>query len=405
VSGCTNKAGVKKKNIIELTPKLVVSSSEPVDIKDGAVRGFYNASGAVDVVMHNLSSKKMIAEPLIVSNVVYYSDVNGNIGAYSLETKKTLWTNNLVRKQDHSNLIGGGIAHHEGKLYVTNGTRFLVALDAKTGNEIFRKEFADVVRTRPVLLSDKVVLVQTISNQLFAYDMEKVKILWAHAGIFESLSSSSHVEPIVYDGNIIASYSSGEVSLIDGEKGASQWTLNLSSVYDVTIPNFEPATSSSKPIIHNGALYIAGGADKLTKINLTSGAVLWQVSAHDIQSMSIIGNDIFVTNNARQAAILSTKTGTVKWAADMLKENKPASKSKATSFLAPFVSMEQDGYWLNVIASNGEVYSFNSPDGSSFLTTPKERSIVKGVNFLKIRSCCGKSYIATDKALGVIELN
>jgi len=104
-------------------------------------------------------------------------DSQGHVSAFSLKDNKITWTTDIAKGSLDRNFNAGGILYSDEKLFVTNGSRNLVILDAQTGDEIIRKEFPDILRTKPVMADDRILLVQTISNQLIAYDIKSSNLL------------------------------------------------------------------------------------------------------------------------------------------------------------------------------------------------------------------------------------
>lgn len=389
--GCDSFGSKKVKNIIELTPKLSEQSKEAI-ITTATMKdlGDYNISKSA---AYNITRNKIIAEPAFAKGVAYFIDNKAGVYAFSKKTKKMLWSHNISTK-DQSNYIGGGITFNEGKLYITNGSRFLVILDAESGHELFRKEFPDIIRTKPAILSKDVVIVQTVSNQIIAYDMVKSSTLWQHDGLFETIASSTYINPIIYNGHLIACYSSGQLVVLEVKTGQEKWTMNLSEGQDVALASFETTTLSWRPIIDGDNIYIFSSLGKIMKIEIASGHIKWGAEAKDIQSATLNGNSLFITNNAKQVAAISTENGKVKWVADLEIADK---KKRAVTFLAPIISKKGNNWVLHILGNNDQMYSFESKDDvlspSSFITKTIPNIEYSG------NTCCGDVYLVTDKKI------
>lgn len=390
---CDKISSKKVKNIIELTPKLIATSAEPIDVGDQLLEDVITSDKSL-VKSYSLTKNHMISKPIFAKGVIYISDNKGIVSAFSKKDKMLLWSQNTSYHDKNYHHTGGGILFHENRLYVTNGAKYLVILDAATGHEIMRKEFFDIVKTAPVMLGDNVVLIQTVSNQLVAYDVKNSKIVWQHEGLFETLSSTNHIAPVVYNNQVIVNYSSGQIFALNAATGQELWGINLSVGHEISLPSFESVTLSCAPIVEHDSLYLASNNGKLVKLNVANGMTIWQIEASDIQSMSTNGNSLFVTNNARQVAAISKNTGAVKWVADMV--NNSGKKNKAAQFLSPFVTAQEDGKWILSVPSNeGLMYRYAS-NGQYLSIEPIVTKIIGNVIYSG-KSCCGEFYVANDK--------
>ena len=398
LAGCDGLGSKKNKTIAELTTKLSLESNEPLVVSND-LKEYPFVEDLSKYKSYKLSNKKIISSPTVVNNIIYAIDDSSTVIAFSKIDKKILWTQNISNRSRDHNHVGGGITYGDNKLFITNGSRFLIILNSKNGHEIVRKEFSDVIRIKPVMLDPHIVFVQTISNQVYAYDFYNSKFIWQHEGIFETLTSNIYIGPIFYNSNILVSYSSGQVISFNAATGQENWNLNLSqsnNSNDISSPSFDQVTSSCVPVIEGNNLYIANGKGIIAKIDFSNGHILWQIRANDVQSMIAEGNSLFITNNAKQIAAVSTSTGEVKWvtSVDLTKDNR---SGKSIRFLQPIISKKAHGFVLSIPASNANIYNFEFEHGTN---VPIE-SIIKGLentNYINV-TCCGDTYIVTNKQI------
>ena len=396
-TACEGLSSKKVKNIVEMTPKLAVESERSIQIDGNLIKNTIDQN-SVKFKAYNVSKHKIISKPAFAKGIIYSIDSKGIVNAFSKKEKKILWSYDITNKLSHDDYIGGGITYNDGKLYITNGSRFLMILSDQ-GYEILRKEFPDIIRVKPIMVSNNVVLIQTLSNQLFAYDVEHSIFVWQHEGMAETLSYSNHIAPIVYKGRVFVNYTSGQIFSLDVKNGQEEWSLNLSSEQDISLPNFEPSLMICDPIIDGNNIYIASSTDKLIKMDLVTGSITWQIAASDIQSISLYGNNIFLATNARQVASISTIDGKVVWVADLgLPSEGKKGKVKAITFLPPLIGKANNSWALNIIANNGEIYSFHADNNGSLATTPVVIKTIKNIQYNGF-TCCGDSFVVTDKQI------
>ena len=363
LASCDHFGSGKVKNIVDLTPRITVEAPNKINFTSVQSNAILNSHST----RYQLAKHPIIASEYVASqDIVYSLDNKGYVSAFSLKAKKIIWSILLHKHKGDHNYYSGGILHYNDEIFITNGSRDLIILDAQNGTEKMRKKFSDILRNKPAIFANNTLLVQTISNQFFAYDIKQAKLLWMHEGGLETISSTNHVAPTIYNSNVLVSYSSGEVVYIDIKTGDVKWVFHLiDGTMDMGLPNFESAAIITPPIIKQNYVYFATSNGKLVKIDLDNGAAVWQKQIDDIQSMSLLGENLFLTTNARQVAALSAHNGKVIWVGDLISDkDKTANKNTTVAFQAPFVGTLQDNSLsLNIIGSNGELYSFILKDG------------------------------------------
>lgn len=393
LASCDNIGSTKVKNLVDLTPKLEVEAAKLPLFSTGKSNPFKEKKAR----SYTISKKAIIAEPVVAKSVMYSIDKQGYVSAFSLKEKKLLWNKNIAGNEVDKYFYAGGILFSDSKLYVTYGSRNLVVLDAESGNELIRKEFPDIIRTKPVMVDDKLLLVQTISNQVIAYNIKSSKLMWLHEGGIEIISSRNHIYPVLHNGYALVSYSSGEVVYLNATNGSELWRYNLSNAEDLGLANFEPSVIVTKPIISGNFAYFATSNRKIIKLDLKDGKEIWVKTADDIQSMALHDNNLVVTNNARQIALLSTTDGKVSWTGDLISPKERLSKKpKTVNFLDPFVVKEENRYTVNVIASNGELYQFTTNDSGQLPEGAVISAIDKNIRYYWISCCSGSIHLISD---------
>jgi outer membrane protein assembly factor BamB len=394
LASCDHIGSTRVKNLIDLTSRLEIESNKKLEFTSSQIKK--SPFAAEKTKSYSLAKSIIIAKPAIAKGVMYSADKKGYVAAYSLKEKKILWRTDIAKNALDRNFNDGGVLYSDGKLYVTNSSRYLVVLDAKSGDEIIRKEFPDIVRNKPIMATDRLLLVQTISNQLIAYDIKSSKFVWLHEGGIETISTRNHVHPVVYNGYAIVSYSSGEVVYLDAATGKEKWRYDLTKISDVGIPNFDPSVIVTTPIISGEYAYFATSNGQVLKMDLDNGAPAWVKAAEDVQSLSFVGDYLLITNNARQVAALSAYNGKVLWIGELISDKDAKAKNKHTAiFQEPFVSQEGNSFAINVIASNGELYQFK-PDASGVVpSSPTVLKIDKNVKHQWISCCTGQMHLIT----------
>ena len=113
----------------------------------------------------------------------------------------------------------------------------------------------------------------------------------------------------------------------------------------------------------------------------------------------MFGDNLFITNNARQVAALSTHNGKVKWVCNLISEEERKTKRPATVILQPpFVSaIEDNRLAVSVVASNGQLYQFIQDETGQLPLQPRIVKIEKQVRYQWLSCCTGKLHLITAR--------
>ncbi|MEI7670007.1 MAG: PQQ-binding-like beta-propeller repeat protein, partial [Pseudomonadota bacterium] len=95
--------------------------------------------------------------PVIAGDTIYAMDSKGYITAHeTANINKIKWKNKSAVTKDELDILGGGLAFDEAKLYVTTGRGNVFAIDALTGNEIWKISLGVPLRAAPKVGNGKI---------------------------------------------------------------------------------------------------------------------------------------------------------------------------------------------------------------------------------------------------------
>ena len=275
-------------------------SSDP-QLRDNRVvipRAVKNSSwlypgGSIDNSLHNLvgpeylsqtskfniakgSSKNafLLSSPIIVDGKIYSLGSDSKVKSYDLKTKRKLWQKDMsVKKEKNKEGFGGGISYENGIIFVTNGFGNVLALDANSGEEIWKINIRIPIRSAPIAF-DNTVYVISHDNQVFALNSLNGEVLWSHRGILESASVLSSNSVSIDGGLIFVPYSSGEIYAIRSLNGSVVWTDSLSRTGSSTSLS-EINSITARPVTDNGRMISISHAGRMISVDISSGERLW----------------------------------------------------------------------------------------------------------------------------------
>lgn len=355
-AAATAKDWPDSKNFMNIQPSNIAINNNPYVLKSYSLK----------------MNGKIAAAPVCAEGKIFILSDKGEIYAFDNVTLNQVWvsplsittlkgnifTNNVLLNKSH-------VTYNNGKLAITLGNKNVLVLGASNGKVLLAKTLFDAVRTQSVI-SGNLLYVVTVSNSLYAIDIQTGRTVWMDEAMPETITSSSSISPFVYNGNLIAGYSNGVLSTYKSENGnilfrtATKKELGNEEVLGYDINNFE-----AQPIIENSDLYFAS-KDSLQKVNVNSTSVYWRKDIKDIKSIYHSGNYLFIITNAKQISAINKANGIVEWVADLDSKN----KDEAKVFFGTIMLNSK----LYVISPN-TIYKLNPQNGIIMETIPLKQNI------------------------------
>lgn len=301
----------------------------------------------------------LYASPIIADGTLYAMDSVGYITAHDLNNIKNVkWKNKSFIDKEKHEVLGGGLAFDNGKVFVTSGRDIIVALDATTGKEIWRQFMGVPLRAAPKA-SDGRVYVVSVDNQTFAFDAEKGTQIWSHRGINENAGFLSEVSPAVTESLVIAPYSSGELHALDSVSGQDLWNDSLLR------PNRTSATVTfsgiaGNPIVKDDAIYAASSGGTTAAYSLLTGRVIWQQNISSLNTPWIADDFLYMISNTNQLVCIYRADGRIKWVTDLPNYRHEKKKKDPYSWIGPIMA----GGQLLIFEPRGILMSYSPKNGA-----------------------------------------
>jgi outer membrane protein assembly factor BamB len=265
--------------------------------KDGWVYALQIAGGAASwkVARGSLDD----GYPTVANGVVYITSDSGSVLALDAATGKQRWSYQAPNANDH---VYSAPAVGAGLVYVASGgpDNGLVALDAASGARRWSASTqGDAANGQPVVANGAVYLTDS-SGEVYAFDATSGKSLWKVAA-----STAFQAGPAVADGHVFVGGEDGVLHALDATSGQSIWTRSLVGQIGL----------NAAPAVANGVVYVGGSDSRLSALNAATGAILWQKALHDsVTTTPVIAEDgVFVGDQSGNVYGLLTSDGGIAW--------------------------------------------------------------------------------------------
>ncbi len=301
--------------------------------------------------------ERLMAQPIVAGNTLFSMDSETIVSAYNLKDGAEIWSVELTPKEEDDDHVNGGLAYENGKVFATTGFGQVVAVVAKTGKVLWRRNVGAPVRSAPTARGNRVFAI-AVTNKLFALNGETGAVLWSHSGIEEAINLLGGSSPAVDSGVVVAPYSSGELFALKVENGQELWADSLAGTR-------RGATSSAlgtirgRPIIDRGIVFAISNSGQFAAINLRTGRRIWERPVGGIESPWIAGDYLFVISNNTDLLALGRLNGRIYWVMALPEWEDPEDREGKITWTGPILASDR----LIVAGSSGEALSVSPYSG------------------------------------------
>lgn len=304
----------------------------------------------------------LTAIPVVAEDRVFTLDTEGQLGAFALENGKRLWRQSVVpRGEGNSGAVGGGLAWHEGKLYVTAGYKHLMAIDPATGGDIWRAVLPAPARTAPTVMDGRVYVV-TLDNRLMVYGAADGLLLWQYTGVSEATNLLGSASVAADETLVVLPLSSGELFGLRPENGQVVWQDNLSAVRRGGSLS-AIADVRGLPVIDRGMVFAVSYSGRMVALDQVTGQRRWQREIGSAEMPWVAGDTVFAVSAEQQVVAVKRATGEVRWVSDL-----PRWADKKHSEPVVWAGPVLAGDRLIVTGSNRDMLELSPLDGSVLAT-------------------------------------
>ncbi len=271
---------------------------------------------AVNAGTGSTSSGRLTAMPIVVGGRIYVLDSQASVRAFSANSGAPVWSVSLVPQgRDGEGAFGGGLASNGAQIFAATAFGEVVALNAGSGSEIWRKKFSAPIKTAPTVADGRVFFV-TVANEAYALDSASGTQLWQSSGAGESASAISNTSPAIASGIVVTPHTNGDLTAFSTGGGQQYWSASLaSSRAGASVANLNAI--AGRPVIAGGQVYAISNAGRMAAFDLKSGSEIWSREFSGNQTPWVSGEYVFVISQKRRMVAISRRTGAVKWVVDL----------------------------------------------------------------------------------------
>jgi outer membrane protein assembly factor BamB len=332
------------------------------------------------------------APPVIADGRLFFLDAAHRVHAISASDGRRMWDERL-RPNDSRDRVarGGGVAAGAGRVYVTTGFGFIAALDAETGNEIWRTQASAPFQSAPTYANGR-VYASTNDSELIAFDAATGAVAWTFQAIAEPARILSAPSVAIDGETVVAPFASGEIVALLGGNGRRLWSDSLSRTGRLTSLS-AINDIAGRPVIDGGAVYAASHSGVLAAIDLRSGQRIWARNFASTQTPWTAGDVLYAVSVDGELAAFDRRTGNVYWVSQLRRYRDEDDRKGRVSWTGPVMI----GGRLVLANSEGDVVAVSPASGQTLASADVGQPV-----FIPPIAANDQIYIVTDEARLVV---
>ncbi|MFN7180370.1 PQQ-binding-like beta-propeller repeat protein [Hyphomonas sp.] len=325
--------------------------------------------------------------PVTNATTIFTLDAAQTVRASSLSSGAQVWSQRLkgISKRDKA-ALGGGLAVAGDTLIVASGYGYVLALDAATGAQKWRRELGAPMTGSPTISEGRVVVASN-NNEVFSLSLATGETSWSDQAISESARVLGSPSAAAVEDFIIAPFSSGEIIAYLAANGRRLWTDALAQSGRFT-PISEINDIGSRPVLGSGLVFVSSQSGTTAAIDGRSGARVWTAPVGSTKAPALVGRFLYVLGTGDELACLDAATGEAYWVKQLPSFQNEEKKKKPISYTAPVVASGR----VILVSSRGELLAFSPEDGSQTGSLKLGETV-----YIEPIAAQGRLYVLTDK--------
>lgn len=256
--------------------------------------------------------RSLSTDPVAGDGRVFTLDALARVQATSASSGEALWSRDLTPEWSRRGTAsGGGLALAGGRLYVSSAHGLVAALDAATGEMIWRQRFDAPVMGPPALHGDR-VFVSAADSTMWALDIANGQTDWTRRGTESLAMLSRGAAPAISGEDVIFPTQAGELVAMRRTNGAARWSSVLAG-RRVGVARANISAVTGDPVIDGARVYAGNQAGRIAAIDARSGDQIWAAREGTSSPVWPVGGSVFMISDENRLMRLDASNGQPIW--------------------------------------------------------------------------------------------
>lgn len=291
----------------------------------------FDSQYALDAVWHTSSGagveeQYVFLQPLILKNVAVTASRDGVLNIIDLNS------GDLEHEIALDTVVSAGVGGDENIWLLATRDAHVIAVDASSRKELWRKRVPSEVLATPVIHGNTVV-VRTIDGKLLSLDLQDGRVRWQYQRAIPDLTLRGTSKPVITRNRIYAGLADGRLIAISPDNGEVIWDVALA------IPAGRSEIQRLVDIdgdaeLYGRVLYASSFQGRIAAIDVDRGQFLWARDFSTHTGVILDDKTLYSSDENGNVWALDRLNGATIWKQEKLAHRKLTRPSMIGDYLA-----------------------------------------------------------------------
>lgn len=244
-------------------------------------------------------------------DLLFAADQSGLVEAIDADSGEPRWRIELDAA------ASSGLTAVAGQVYLGTRNGEVLALDRSDGEVLWRTRVNSEVLAAPQA-NRQLLVVQAVDGSVTALDRESGAERWVYSGSRPALTLRNTGTPRVIDQVTFAGLANGRLVTLDNRGGQPLWQRRI-AVPEGRSEIERLVDLAGQPLLtQDGRLFVTSYNGRLAALQATTGEILWARDISSYRSPVMVGDFLFVVDEASHVIALNAASGETLWRLDEL---------------------------------------------------------------------------------------
>ncbi|WP_458524441.1 outer membrane protein assembly factor BamB [Onishia taeanensis] len=344
LAGCAGQVEPETppKELTSFTERVTLDTLWSVQVGDGLGEARYPISPSLD------------------GETLFAADADGELMAIDAENGERRWTVEL------DNPVSSGLTAVAERLYLGTRNGEVLAIDQADGTVLWRSRIPSEALAAPQP-NQRLLVVQSVDGSITALERESGAEQWVYTTSDPSLTLRGTGTPRVIEPVTFAGFANGRVATLDNRSGQPLWEQRIA------VPRGRSEVDrlidlDGEPLLtRDGRLYLTSYHGRLVAMEAQSGELIWERDVSSYLSPLLVGETLFIIDDASHVLALDALSGQLKWRSNALEGRQLTAPAFADGKL---VLGDFEGYVHLLDATDGRLAGRERIDSSGISLRP-----------------------------------
>jgi outer membrane protein assembly factor BamB len=312
-------------------------------------------------------------KPTVRYGKVFVADRSGEVEAFDEKTGDSVWRKDFAEEFGDTLLakskgvrLSAGVVASRNKVFVGGETGLLVALNADDGSTVWSVIAGGELLSAPTVAED-VVVVNTSKGTFEAYNIDDGVKLWSYEMQLPKLTLRGTSSAAYEAGGFFLGTADGKVAVIVKKNGQAAWEQ---PIYSPTGGNefTRMADVDMTPLISGDNLFAVSYNGNLVSMELRSGRIIWTRKYSSFNELASSGLSLYLVDDRSRVYAVDKRNGLELWSNSTLKNRELTSPAVMGDYL---VIGDFEGYLHFISRETGEVVGRVEVDSDGLFAQPE----------------------------------